>query len=129
MPQEQLDDGQRRPALDLAQGPPVPEPVRVDALLDAGLRREPLAERAHVAVPQRLALERAEQRVASREAEPLPTFEPAVHGVGCVRRKRGGARLVALAVQYADGVTRGIEVFWEEGERLGDAQPRAKEHG
>ena len=33
----------------------------MDALLDTGLRREPLAEGPHVAVPQRLALERAER--------------------------------------------------------------------
>jgi hypothetical protein len=38
--EELLDDGQGSPALDLSQGPPVPEAMRVDALLDPGLRRE-----------------------------------------------------------------------------------------
>ncbi len=47
VPEKLLDDGQRCPALDLAQGPAVPKPVGVDALLDAGLRREPLAQGAH----------------------------------------------------------------------------------
>src|SRR5262249_16007116 len=83
--------------------------------LDPRLRREPLAERAHVAVPERLALERAEEHVPTGQAEPLPTFEPAGDGVGCVRREWGGGRLVGLAVEHAGGVARGLVVVWGRG--------------
>jgi hypothetical protein len=64
MAEELLDDGQGRAALDLTQRPPVAEAMRVDALLDAGLHREPLAERAHIGISQRLALQRTEERGA-----------------------------------------------------------------
>ena len=72
-----------------------------------------LQSAAHVAVPQRLAPERAEQRVPAGEPESLPAFEPAVDGVGRVGGKRSGARLVALAVEHAEGAAGGVEVLRE----------------
>ena len=59
---------------------------------------------------------------------PLPTFEPAVYGLGRVLGERGGACLVPLAVEDADRAARGIEVLGEERQRLGDPEPRAEEH-
>jgi hypothetical protein len=53
--EELLDRIQRRAALNLGERPAVPQAMRVDALLDSGLRREALAERPHVAVPERRA--------------------------------------------------------------------------
>jgi hypothetical protein len=67
--------------------------MRMNALLDASLGREPLAQGAHVAVPEWLAAERVEQRVLTRQPESLPTFEPAIHGVRRVGGQRGGVRL------------------------------------
>jgi hypothetical protein len=55
VPEQRLDGVQGRAALHLAERPAVPEPMGVDAFLDAGLRSEPLAEGAHIAVPERLA--------------------------------------------------------------------------
>ena len=52
MAEELLDDGQGRAALDLAQGPAVPEAVRVHALLDPGLGCELLAEGPDVGIPR-----------------------------------------------------------------------------
>src|SRR5262245_13140909 len=56
MPKELLDRVERRPGLHLAERPSVSQAIRVDALLDPGLGREPLAERADVAVPEGLPL-------------------------------------------------------------------------
>jgi hypothetical protein len=53
VPEELLDRVQGRSALHLGKRPAVPEPMRVDPLLDPGLGRQPLAERPHVAVPKR----------------------------------------------------------------------------
>jgi hypothetical protein len=64
MPEELLDGVQRRPVLYLGERPTVPEAVRVNAFLDAGLDGEAFAERA-VAVPQRLALQCAEEPVTA----------------------------------------------------------------
>jgi hypothetical protein len=89
----------------------------MDALLDAGLGREPLAERTHVAVPQRLARERAEERVPAGEPEPLSTVEPAVDGLGRIARQRGRARLVTLPVEEAERAAGGVQVSREERER------------
>src|SRR5262245_12124005 len=129
MPKKLLNDGQRSPALDLAQCPPVPEPMRVDPLLDTGLRRESLAERAHVAVPQRLAVERAEEGVPSGEPKALSTFEPAIDGVGRVAGQRGRACLVTFAVKHTERAACWVEVFGEQCECLRDAQPRTVEDG
>src|SRR5262249_53672193 len=122
-------NGQGSPALDLPQRPSVPEPVRVDAFLDTGLRREPLAERSHVAVPERLAAERAKQRVAAGEPEPRPTFEPAVGGARRGGGERGCPRVVALAVEHAEGATGRVEVLREQCERLGYAEAAPEQHG
>src|SRR5262245_61150478 len=102
--------------------------MRVDALFDASLRREPLAERAHVGVPEGLALERAEERMPAGESDPLPTLEPAVDGVGRVRGQRGGARLVALAVEHAERAAGRVEVLRVERQGFRDAEPGAEEH-
>src|SRR5262249_39210889 len=83
---------------------------------------------AHVAVPQRFALEGAEERMPARELEPLPAVEPAVHGLGRVAGEWRGPRLVALAVEHADRAARGIEVLGEERQRFGDSEPGAEEH-
>src|SRR5262249_32924166 len=91
--------------------------------------REPLAERAHVAGPERLALERAEEGVASREAEPLPAVEPAVHGLDRVGGERGCARLVPLAVEHAERTAGGVQVLRVERERLRDAEAAPEQHG
>jgi len=98
-------------------------------LLDPRLRREPLAERTHVTVPQRLALERAEERVPAGQPEPLSAVEPAVDGLGGVAGQRGCAGSVALSVEDAERAAGEVEVFREERERLRDAEPRAEEHG
>jgi len=92
---ELLDRVERCPSLHLAERPAMPEPVRVAALLDSGPGSEPLAQRPHVAVPQRPALERAEERMPSGEPESLPAVEPAIHGLGRIARERGGARLLS----------------------------------
>jgi len=69
----------------------MPESVWMDPFLDASLHSEPLTQRAHVTVPERLAFERAEEGVAAGEPKALAPFEPAVHRLGRVRGERGRA--------------------------------------
>jgi hypothetical protein len=128
MSEKLLDGVQRCAALDLGERPAVPKPIRVDALLDPGLRREPLAERAHVAVPERLALQRAEERMPTGEPESLPAVEPAVDGLGCVAGRRAAA--IALRVPSQSAECALAKSAWSRGDRCcGASGVRASSSG
>jgi hypothetical protein len=100
MAEELLDDGQGRPALDLAHRPTVAEAVdgpasrsqpSPRAACRASSRRSPTAARPGA----------CRRAGAGRSAGAAPGIEPAVDGLGCVAGQRRGARFVALSVENA----------------------------
>jgi hypothetical protein len=93
VPEQRLDGIQRDARLHLPERPPVPEPVRMDALLDAGLRREPFAQSAYVRIPQRSP--RSVQNRGRRAV--IPSF-----------RRASNHRSIASAASAGSGAVRAL---------------------
>ena len=97
------DDRHGQPGLFQLVRVGVAQAVRVDPLADACLCGQPLEQVADVAVRQRAAVERAEQRAVG-QAERLTPVEPPHQRVIGARVQRAHGGLIALAVQHAGTV-------------------------
>lgn len=110
----------------------VPEPVRVDTLLDPSFDRQALAELAHVRIAELLTAawgaDHAEVPVPTGEAKLLTFPRPYVEHRGGRRVNRDDATLIAFPVQHRDPAVLEVDVLRVEREGFADAQTSAPHH-
>jgi len=104
------------------------QPVRVDALLEAGLRRLALEHVPDIPTEDRAPGQRAEQRAVA-EAVLAPPVHPAGDGIDRARVKPDRPRLVALAVQDAQRAVGQVHVGRAKRQGLADPEPGPVHHG
>ena len=93
-----LDQVERSPFLGQLEGVGVPEAVGMDALLDAGALRQPLAQTPDVVRQQWMAFERAEKRCRLGQVEGSTSVDPSIYYRERFRIQPERSTLVSLAM-------------------------------